>query len=332
MRMKTIHFDSFDKSPFGTPWLENAELLLKLNLEGLLVKCPKCSSIGLPMKEYKIWKKTRSIFVIHQNGSELLHLCPLSRNHSKKILSQIDMCLNDLEKIIKIHNPYVLFSGGLDSICTLVYTRKIAARLHKTVKAVHVDTSVGIPGAIEYVKEVCKVLKVDLQIVRPDIDFFTLAKKWGIPSHNYRWCCRELKIKPMAEYFKKQPNPKIVIDGIRAAESNLRASYLPFWYHPSFRCLSLSPIFYWSNEEVRTYVGEADVPLWLLDDLKTSPECWCGAYKSRSDFEKLYHLSPELFCKLAALERDNKNGFTFIYENGEKIPLDAIKAEIRGNA
>jgi hypothetical protein len=42
----------------------------------------------------------------------------------------------------------------------------------------------------------------------------------------------------------KIDEPKVVFDGTRAVESNVRTKYIPVWFHPSFECPSVSPIFY----------------------------------------------------------------------------------------
>jgi 3'-phosphoadenosine 5'-phosphosulfate sulfotransferase (PAPS reductase)/FAD synthetase len=320
--------ESCNLNPSGKPWLENADFLLGLKLNGLLVECPKCKSVGFPMRKYVKGGKKNPISVIHRNGSKSLKLCSLNKDESDLVRKLVSITKRDMEKIIRSSSPYVLFSGGKDSICTLIYVKRIAENVGKKIKAVHVDTTVGLPESSKHAEEICREFDVELKIVHPKKDFFSLAKEWGIPSHKFRWCCRELKIKPLANYLKTVSEPKIVLDGIRAAESPLRSSYLPVWYHPTFRCLSVSPIFYWSDSDVRHYLRESGLSTEIVNQLSTSPECWCGAYKSRKDFERLYTLSPELFGKLARLERNSKTEFTFIYENGAKFTLDSLKNEI----
>ena len=96
-----------------------------------------------------------------------------------------------------------------------------------------------------------------------------------------------------------------------------------------FKCLSVSPIFYWSNEEVVSYVNSNGIPKTSLHSLGTSAECWCGAYKTKSDFEKLYDLDRKMFAKLDEVERKNKSGYTFIYENGQKIALSQLAKDLK---
>jgi 3'-phosphoadenosine 5'-phosphosulfate sulfotransferase (PAPS reductase)/FAD synthetase len=314
--------------PSGKPWLENVGILLGLELDGLLVDCPKCKSTGFPIRKYVKGGKRNPISIIHKNGSKSLKVCSLSENESNLVRKLVSITEKDLESMIQYASPYILFSGGKDSICTLMYLKRIAQRVGKKVRAVHVDTTVGLPRSRNHAEELCKRFDVELAVVRPKKDFFSLAKEWGIPSHKFRWCCRELKIKPLADYLKAAPEPKIVLDGIRAAESSIRSSYLPVWYHPTFKCLSASPIFYWSDSEVRGYLEKGGISKETLNQLSTSPECWCGAYKSRKDFERLYALSPELFSKLAKLERNSKTDFTFIYADGVKLSLDSLRNEI----
>jgi 3'-phosphoadenosine 5'-phosphosulfate sulfotransferase (PAPS reductase)/FAD synthetase len=169
---------------------------------------------------------------------------------------------------------------------------------------------------------------VKLEVVRPKVDYFTLAKDWGIPSFRYRWCCRELKIKPIEEYFKSIKQPKVVLDGIRAVESNVRSQYIPVWYHPSFKCLSVSPIFRWTDEDVTSLINSNGIPKTLLHSLGSSTECWCGAYKTEANFKKLYSLNKDIFHKLVNVEEANKNRYTFIFKNGEKLPLKKLEKQI----
>lgn len=98
----------------------------------------------------------------------------------------------------------------------------------------------------------------------------------------------------------------MVFDGIRAAESRVRKEYIPIWYHPSFKCLSVSPIFDWSDHDVISYINSNGIPKTLLHSLGSSTECWCGAYKTETDFRNLYDLNKAMFNKLSKVEQHNK--------------------------
>jgi len=196
------------------------------------------------------------------------------------------------------------------------------------IKAIYVDTTCGFPEVERYVKKTCKELSVSLKIVKPEIDYYTLAKEWGIPNFKSRWCCRELKINPIKQYLSKLGGSKVVFDGIRAAESNDRATYFPIWYHPGFDALSISPNFFWSDGDVDEYINERGLPRSPVYKYGTSSECWCGAYKRISDFKMLLKLHPEIYEKLIEVENANPRGFTYIYKNGKRISLEDLKKDV----
>jgi 3'-phosphoadenosine 5'-phosphosulfate sulfotransferase (PAPS reductase)/FAD synthetase len=248
-------------------------------------------------------------------------VCGLEEEEAQQVRSGVKISKSDLAKILNGAKCFVLISGGKDSLATLVYTQKIAEEIGADLRAIHVDTTVGFPEVTKYVRKVCRQLGVRLSIARPENNFFDLAKDWGIPSFRFRWCCRELKIKPVQHFLAKIGGVKVVIDGIRAEESNQRAKYLPAWYHPGFKCLSVSPIFRWKKKRVEKYVESADLPENPVRQLGCSAECWCGAYKTPSDFVKLKEIKPELFERLSDLEEQSPTGYTFLYKKGRQLPL-----------
>lgn len=309
-------------------WLEGIDFLLSMNLQSLQVRCPKCHCVGTPGPKWEKGPKVKPLYVFHKDGQSVPKTCALDQSDAEQVRGQVILAEEDIATLIRNANTYVLFSGGRDSLCTLDYLMGVASSIGREITALHVDTTAGFPEVTTYVEKTCQKMKVDLKILTPETDYFTLAKEWGIPAFNSRWCCRELKIKPLADFLAKISNPKIVFDGIRAVESSIRAKYLPVWFHPGFNCLSVSPIFHWSDEEIQAYIEKRNLPTGPSFELGTSAECWCGAYKRKADFEELYRLHPEIYDKLIEVEQANKYGFTFIYENGKKIPLANLKSQI----
>lgn len=310
-------------------WLEGIGFLLDLNLNGLQARCPKCNRMGTPTPKWQKGPKIKPLHVFHANATSQPDICALGESEAQQVRAQVSLHDGDVEALLRNADPYVLFSGGSDSLCTLHYLATVASSIGRTITALHVDTTAGFPEVTQYVESVCEELEIGLEIVTPEIDFFTLAKEWGIPGINSRWCCRELKIRPLADFLGGIDDPKIVFDGIRAVESTIRGKYLPVWFHPSFNCLSVSPIFHWTDEEIDSYSQDRRLPPTPCAELGTSGECWCGAYKKRADFEQLYHLHPEIYNKLMEVEKANRHGFTFVYENGQRIPLADLETEIR---
>jgi 3'-phosphoadenosine 5'-phosphosulfate sulfotransferase (PAPS reductase)/FAD synthetase len=296
-------------------------IISPFHLRGIRVDCPLCGERGTATSRWVKGPTVKPVYVIHNRNGTVESVCGLSEEQAEQIRPEAKVSKSDLCKILSGAKCFVLISGGKDSLATLVYTQKIAEEVGADLRGIHVDTTVGFPEVTKYVRKVCRQLGVSLSIVRPEVNFFDLAKDWGIPSFRFRWCCRELKIKPVQDFLSKISGRKVVIDGIRAEESNLRAKYLPIWYHPSFKCLSVSPIFRWTRKQVERYVESADLPENPVQQLGCSAECWCGAYKTRSDFLKLKEIKPELFDKLSDLEEQSPTGYTFLYKKGQRLPL-----------
>jgi 3'-phosphoadenosine 5'-phosphosulfate sulfotransferase (PAPS reductase)/FAD synthetase len=298
------------------------------NIKGLKVRCPSCGQVGSVVTRWIKGPKVKPIYIFHIKWGKTRKVCELGMQQSENVRKEVVLFKSDLERLLKDKMPFVLFSGGKDSLATLAYLKSLTNGSRKNITALYVDTTAGLPENTEYIKKVCKYLNVKLKIVRPKVDFFTLVKKWGIPSFQYRWCCRELKIKPIEDFLATIKEPKVVFDGIRAAESRIRKEYIPIWYHPSFKCLSVSPIYNWSDNEVISYINSNGIPKTLLHSLGSSTECWCGAYKTETDFRNLYDLNKEMFKKLARVEKENKNRYTFLYKKGQKIPLRILEKKI----
>lgn len=306
-------------------FIQAVSTLLDMNLKSLLVECPSCKSEGLAMTKWIKGRNTKPLFVFHKNNGGSLTECFIDEKNAKGIRGNVDLSKKDMKRLFRKTKTYVMFSGGIDSLCTLLYLMNTLKPNNGNLTALHIDTTAGFPEVTRYVKRACKKLNIPLKIVKPKRDYFELAKRWGIPSFNARWCCKELKINPVRDFISKIEGPKIVIDGIRAAESYLRNTYLPVWYHPAFQCLSISPILGWSNKEVKAYVEASGQEEGPAKELGCSAECWCGAYKKRADFEKLLEVHPDIFDKLLEVEKAQKGRFTFIYEDGKQIPLQSLQ-------
>ncbi len=305
-------------------WRPIEGALSGVRLNGLRIKCPRCRKEGMVVTRWVKGLALKPVYVLHINKSKVEKVCKLNESQANRVRCIVTIKKCDIKKLMNGRKSFVLFSGGVDSLCVLSYLNKISDEVNCNLTAIFIDTTVGLPENIKYVKKVCRYLRIKLKIVKPKIDYFTLAEKWGIPSFRSRWCCRELKIKPIKEYLDKIKEPKVVFDGIRATESYVRKKYIPIWYHPGFKCISASPIFYWSDNRVSTYIHSNGLPKSPLHFIGSSTECWCGAYKRKSDFEKLYQLNQDMFHKLIKLEESNKNGYTFIYKNGKRIPLRSL--------
>lgn len=295
-----------------------------LDLRGIRVKCPVCSKRGIAGSRWIQGPTVKPVYILHTRNEELESLCGLTEEQAQQIRAKVNISKLDLAKILTTAKCFLLFSGGNDSLATLLYTQKIAAEIGADFRALHITTGVGFPQIETHARKVCRLLHVRLSIIRPPKDFFDLARRWGIPSFRFRWCCRELKVKPIQNFLAKINGAKIVIDGIRADERWQRSKYLPIWYHPTFKCLSVSPIFRWSKQHVVNYTRSAPVPKNPTQQFPCSGDCFCGAYATPTTFRLLKQHNPALFERLSRLEKESPTGYTFLYKNGRHLPLTQL--------
>lgn len=312
---------------FDEAWAQAAIQVASKRLCGLTVVCPICRRPGTAFSKWVRGASEKPLYICHVNGKGLLRACLLESDQAANVKRELSLYSDDVRKLVRMGKPFVLFSGGKDSLCLVAHMRRVARAARRSITAIHADTTAGLPEVETYVRTVCAQLGVELAVVRPDRDFFETAKKWGIPSPRSRWCCDTLKVRPMRRYLDSVDGPRIVFDGIRAAESRIRAAYTPVWYHPAFRCLCVSPIFYWSDEQITRYIHQRKLPESPAAKLGMSAECWCGAYQSREDFEALLSIHPGIFERLVEVEKAQRGKYTFVFDNGKQVPLVQIRAQ-----
>jgi len=329
--MNTFCHDTSQRKIKGyeAAWSEVAKTIAQKGFHGLQTTCPVCLRKGTVLSKWIAKTPIKPLYIIHCNGNGHFKACPLDKDQAAKIRKRIRLTYTDVRKALSIGTVFVLFSGGKDSLCVLEYLRKLCRNAKKNFTVLHADTTAGFPEIEDYINVVCRKLEVPLVTVQPPRNFFDLSKRWGIPGVKSRWCCETLKIAPIRRYLSEIDGPKVIFDGIRAAESNIRATYVPIWYHPSFRCINVSPIFNWSDRAVDDYIKRNNLPKSPGADLGTSAECWCGAYKCKSDFETLLEVHPEIFDKLVEVEKAQLGKYTFIYEKGKQIGLSTLKQEAK---
>ncbi|RHU24288.1 MULTISPECIES: phosphoadenosine phosphosulfate reductase family protein [Parabacteroides] len=168
----------------------------------------------------------------------------------------------------------VSFSGGKDSqACLIQAANRYGA---DKIEAVFCDTGWEHPDTYQHITNVCQQMSIKLTTLKPELGFVELAKKKKrFPSVIGRFCTIELKIKPMIDYLLSLKESCIIIQGIRARESSVRAAmepecmYFRSYFQPNgsgrketyrgkevrewcskYDASVIRPIFNWSAQEV----------------------------------------------------------------------------------
>lgn len=182
----------------------------------------------------------------------------------------------------------VQFSGGKDSQTCLI--KAVNDYGKDKVTAVFCDTGWEHADTYKHIHSVVETLGVPLLTLKSKKynDFVDMSiKKGRFPSTMARFCTSELKVIPMIDFILSHDESFIIIQGIRAKESNARAGYdvecsyfkeyfsdkVKNLYHKTAArewCKThdasvLRPIFHWSAQEVIDYIlanGQRPNPLY----------------------------------------------------------------------
>jgi len=223
----------------------------------------------------------------------------------------------------ELEHRYVLFSGGKDSLATLLYCRDNL----KDVEVIHVNTGISLPGVQDYVKKVTDMLNVPLIILTPDKKFEDLVEAKCLPDYYRRWCCEELKLKPVRKYLKPIKS-KVQFLGIRRTESSRRKNFPVYWYDKHAGGWVVNPIIDWTENMVLNYIHSHNVPLNPVSEkLGFSGECFCGAFAKPHEFMVVKGLYPDFYRRLVEIEEERCKVWTYIYRKGKRIPLKSIPTQ-----
>ncbi len=196
------------------------------------------------------------------------------------------------EQYLSDTRPWVVtYSGGKDSTAVLHLVITMLQELHNEGKdnkycyVVSSDTTVEMPIIEKYTKtkldEIDKFaknsdLKLSCHTLEPKIEdsFFTLMLGLGYPAptSTFRWCTERLKINPATVFLQGLVNKHqsiLMLLGVRTDESMARATSIEsrvlnhrgLSVHDSIpNAYVLSPIKYWTTEDVWTYLGKNPFP------------------------------------------------------------------------
>lgn len=178
----------------------------------------------------------------------------------------------------------VSFSGGKDSTAVLELARRAGVT-----DAYFVDTGMDFPETLAFVKE------TGIETVLSGGDFYGGMKRLGLPRKDNRWCCEELKLKPVRLWLEKN-GPCVTVQGNRRYESYGRLNLPPVAANPfSPAQLNISPILNWRALEVFLYIwwrGLSCNPLYDRGFERVG--CWNCPAMLEAEFEEVKRLHPEL--------------------------------------
>lgn len=138
---------------------------------------------------------------------------------------------------------FVAYSGGKDSSAVVKLVANAVKRSRKRrsdIKIVYCDTGVENPIVSKFVlktlrclsRELCQLgLSDPVKILQPRIDqrFFVrvIGRGYPPPTQFFRWCTKDLRIRPVQTYLRELGEDALVVLGTRRGESAQRDRRYP---------------------------------------------------------------------------------------------------------
>lgn len=163
----------------------------------------------------------------------------------------VDLAIRRLREFEPPEGYYLAFSGGKDSVTIL----RLAQMAGVQFDAHYSITSVDPPELVRFIKQEHPQVNRDY----PGTTMWKAIVKNGIPpSRTIRYCCRDLK--------EGGGKGRVVVTGIRAAESRKRKSRRMFEACYRVRKQFLHPIIDWTHADVWKFIRQEQIPYCSLYD------------------------------------------------------------------
>lgn len=225
-----------------------------INAEGRLIAL--AVSRGGVFRVQKVFKRAPSYPITSPRAS----LTDVLKGNEYRLRKLVSLATSKAYAIAgKLRKPLVAsYSGGKDSLVAL----HVCLKAGFEPRMLFNDTGLELPDTVENVKEVSRIFGLELDYVSSGDSFWRSLNTYGPPAKDYRWCCKVVKLAPIAKYYRESyPAGALVIVGQRAYESlhRFKSGYL--WRNkwlPSV--LNLSPIQPWDQLTEWLYIFEHKLP------------------------------------------------------------------------
>lgn len=190
----------------------------------------------------------------------------------------------------------VSYSGGKDSLVSLHLAMSVIGEL----KLLFNDTGLELPETIANVEHVSEKYGLTKVLANAGNRFWKDVELFGPPGRDYRWCCKVLKLIPLAKVSKQEwPSGALNIVGQRAFESLERARSHRVWRNKWIpHLLSISPIQEWSQLHVWLYIYKHRLPYnKLYDEGFERLGCYLCPASTLAEFKEVETACPELWSK-----------------------------------
>jgi len=219
------------------------------------------------------------------------------------------------------------FSGGKDSLVSTHYVMSELQDVEIDKYVAFVDTTVMVPVAEPFVKDVCSQFGWNLKVLRPEETFFKkVADGMPMPTLHRRWCCKFLKLDPIRDFVRDLKPQRAEVTGLRREESVRRRKLPELYYLKKSRVWKYAPIVAWTDKDVLRHMRMHNLPMPPQYRLGIPETCLCGSFSSKKIMMNVKAHFPDLFQKFVELEKNfKKGGAAFYFKNKPVFARDLAK-------
>ncbi|MHA1269610.1 MAG: phosphoadenosine phosphosulfate reductase domain-containing protein [Candidatus Helarchaeota archaeon] len=197
--------------------------------------------------------------------------------------------------------PIILsFSGGKDSLCTLLITKE---ELDNNFNIIFLNTGIEFPETVEYTKKIIKQLGLYSKLIIGDAKdrFWQEISKFGFPARDYRWCNKLLKLDIMKKIISENFEGKVLtIIGARKRESKSRYNEKIISENKNIKTqINVNIIHNWTTLTVWLFIFMKGVefnPIYKNNFNRIG--CWLCPSNKLSELKMIESTHPELYNKL----------------------------------
>lgn len=216
---------------------------------------------------------------------------------------------------------WALVSGGKDSMVLADWLRHaVPDRGDEWIGlagVLHIDTGIGTPDLIPFLKQQFFDLEEGFVIIRTPIEYDWFVRKYGFPGPaGHRYAVNYLKGRAIRQFRKSHPEA-ILASGVRRHESVRRmgtskkwSKFEGLWCH--------APLFDWTTEQVWKYIHDKHIEVspayW---NLHISGDCLCGSFARPEEIYLIETFYPEIAKRIRGLERERDGKPRCRWGNGE---------------